>query len=96
MRAPGPVPGCSLLAGFWPNAQGSVWPGVRDFILFRDFYLLYGFIAILVVALIGNLLPGSFEPGFAGQPIAHSDGLGIFGMMLAGSCSVLLGCPQAA
>ena len=69
--------------------------GVRDFILFRDFYLLYGFIAILVVALIGNLVLGNFKLGFAGQPIAHSDGLWNFlGMMLAGLCFVLMGgCP---
>jgi hypothetical protein len=69
--------------------------GIRDFILFRDFYLLYGFIAILVVAFLGNLVLGNFKPGFVGQPIAHSDGLWNFlGMTLAGFCSVLLGgCP---
>jgi len=69
--------------------------GFRDFILFRDFYLLYGFIAILIVAFAGNLALGSFKLGFANQPIAHSDGLWNFlGMMLAGYGSVLLGgCP---
>lgn len=69
--------------------------GFRDFIMFRDFYLLYGFIAIFVVALAGNLALGSFKPGFADQPIAHSDGLWNFlGMALAGFGSVLLGgCP---
>lgn len=69
--------------------------GIRDFILFRDFYLLYGFAAILVVALIGNLIMGSFKLGFEAQPIAHSDGLWNFlGMALTGLCAVLLGgCP---
>lgn len=69
--------------------------GIRDFILFRDFYLLYGFVAVLIVALIGNLAMGSVKLGFAGQPIAHSDGLWNFlGMALAGFGSILLGgCP---
>lgn len=69
--------------------------GIRDFILFRDFYLLYGFAAILLVALVGNLALGSFKMGFENQPIAHSDGLWNFlGMALAGFGSVLLGgCP---
>lgn len=69
--------------------------GIRDFILFGDFYLLYGFIALLVVALFGNLALGSFNLGFANQPIAHSDGLWNFlGMALGGFGSVLLGgCP---
>ncbi|MCL6634333.1 MAG: YedE-related selenium metabolism membrane protein [Peptococcaceae bacterium] len=69
--------------------------GIRDFILFRDFYLLYGFFAILFFALAGNLILGSFKLGFENQPIAHSDGLWNFlGMALAGFGSVLLGgCP---
>lgn len=69
--------------------------GIRDFIMFRDTYLLSGFIAILLVALIGNLALGSFKLGFENQPIAHSDGLWNFlGMALAGFGSVLLGgCP---
>jgi YedE family putative selenium metabolism protein len=69
--------------------------GIRDFILFRDSYLLYGFGAILIAALIGNLTMGTFKLGFEGQPIAHSDGLWNFlGMALAGLCAVLLGgCP---
>ena len=49
--------------------------GIRDAVLFRDFYLLWGFIAILVAALIGNLVTGNFTLSFAGQPVAHTDGL---------------------
>ncbi len=69
--------------------------GIRDSILFGEFYLLYGFFTILVVALIGNLALGSFNLGFANQPIAHNDGLWNFlGMALGGFGSVLLGgCP---
>ncbi|ACV62479.1 conserved hypothetical protein [Desulfofarcimen acetoxidans DSM 771] len=69
--------------------------GIRDFILFRDTHLLYGFLSLLIVAFIGNMVLGSVKFGFANQPIAHSDGLWNFlGMMLAGWSSVLLGgCP---
>lgn len=69
--------------------------GIRDAILIKDFYLLSGFISIFVVALIGNLIFGQFNLGFANQPIAHSDGLWNFlGMALAGWGAVLLGgCP---
>ena len=57
--------------------------------------LLLGFIAILVSALIGNMILGYFTPGFAGQPIAHTDGLwNALGMALAGfGCVLLGGCP---
>jgi YedE family putative selenium metabolism protein len=69
--------------------------GIRDFVIFGDFYLLYGFLAILIVALLGNLALGSFHLGLQGQPIAHSDGLWNFlGMALGGFGSALLGgCP---
>jgi YedE family putative selenium metabolism protein len=67
----------------------------RDLILFRDNYLMLGFLSILAVAFVGNLVLGKFNPGFAEQPIAHTDGLWNFlGMALAGWGSVLLGgCP---
>lgn len=69
--------------------------GIRDVILFRDFHLLWGAVAIAVTVLLGNLILGRFNPGFEGQPIAHTDGLWNFlGMALAGWGSVLLGgCP---
>jgi YedE family putative selenium metabolism protein len=69
--------------------------GIRDFVIFGDFYLLYGFFAILIVALIGNMALGNFHLGLQNQPIAHTDGLWNFlGMALAGLGSVLLGgCP---
>lgn len=69
--------------------------GIRDLIMFKDTYLISGFIAIFVFTLIGNLILGYFKLGFAEQSIAHADGLWNFlGMALAGWASVLLGgCP---
>lgn len=76
--------------------------GIRNLILFGEGKLLYGFIAVFVGALICNLIltgvtaTSYFNPGFAGQPIAHTDGLWNFlGMLLAGFACVLLGgCPM--
>lgn len=69
--------------------------GIRDFVLFRDTYLLTGFAAILITVLAGNIILHSFKLGFTGQPVAHSDALWNFlGMALGGLASVLLGgCP---
>ncbi len=69
--------------------------GVRDVVLFKDFHLIYGFLAIIVAVLVGNLITGNFKFGIADQPVAHSDGVFNFlGMVLVGWGSVLLGgCP---
>jgi YedE family putative selenium metabolism protein len=69
--------------------------GLRDAFMFRDFKLLYGFVAIFVVVLVGNLINGSFKLGFELQPVSHSSHLWNFlGMALVGWGSVLLGgCP---
>lgn len=71
--------------------------GFRDLILIKDTHFLWGLIGIFVFALAGNLILNfdKFNLGFAGQPIAHSDGIWNFlGMTLVGLCSVLLGgCP---
>ena len=75
--------------------------GIRDAVLFKEYKLLFGFAAILVTALVMNLLLGAvtgtsyFNPGFAGQPITHTDGLwNALGMYLAGfGCILLGGCP---
>lgn len=70
--------------------------GIRDLILFKDSYLICGFLAMLVAAFIGNLMFGYFNPGFVEQPIAHNDGLWNFlGMVVVGWGSILLGgCPM--
>lgn len=75
--------------------------GLRDLVLFRETKLLCGFLAILISALLCNLLlsavtSGSyFQLGFTDQPIAHNDAVWNFlGMYLAGfGCVLLGGCP---
>lgn len=70
--------------------------GIRDVLLFKDWTLLAGFIAIFVGALVLNMIFGFFHPGFAEQPVAHTDGLwNMIGMVSVGFGSVLLGgCPM--
>jgi len=85
-----------LIAGFLAQrSRLCMIGGIRDYIFFRDAHLLYGFAAVFALALAGNLTVGAFKVGFAGQPVAHVDGLWNFlGMTLAGWASVLLGgCP---
>ncbi len=69
--------------------------GIRDMILFRSPHLLSGFIAVFVSVIAANMVLGYFRPGFAGQPVAHSDHVWNFlGMALVGVGSILLGgCP---
>ncbi|MBQ3104463.1 MAG: YedE-related selenium metabolism membrane protein [Lachnospiraceae bacterium] len=90
----------SLIAGLAVGALSQrtrlcMVGGIRDMVLFKENKLLLGFIAIFVAALIGNLIMGNFTPGFAGQPVAHTDGLwNALGMLLAGfGCVLLGGCP---
>ena len=67
----------------------------RDIILFKDFHLFSGIAALFLVALVGNLMAGYFNPGFAGQPVAHTEALWNFlGMGIVGFAAVLAGgCP---
>ena len=69
--------------------------GIRDVVMFKDFNLVTGFVAIIVAVLVGNLVLGNFKLGFAEQAVAHTDGLWNFlGMALVGWGSILLGgCP---
>lgn len=69
--------------------------GVRDAVMFKDFKLILGFVAILITVVVGNLILGKFKLSFEGQPIAHTDGVWNFlGMLMVGWGSVLLGgCP---
>ena len=75
--------------------------GIRDIVLFREPKLLMGFGAILVSALICNLILNGvsdatfFHLSFADQPVAHTDGLwNCLGMVLTGfGCVLLGGCP---
>ena len=70
--------------------------GIRDIIMFKNFNLLFGFVGIFVVVLIGNFVVG--KPvvfSTQSQPIAHSSQLWNFiGMVIVGWGSALLGgCP---
>ncbi len=74
--------------------------GLRDVVLFKDWTLVCGFIALIVVALIGNIATSNFNLGFminaeTAQPVAHTEHIWNFlGMTVVGLGSVLLGgCP---
>jgi YedE family putative selenium metabolism protein len=68
--------------------------GFRDVFLFNDFYLLKGFLGILIGAFTANLVLGLFRPALVG-PVAHGNFAANFlGMGLLGLSAVLLGgCP---
>ncbi|MDR1911907.1 MAG: YedE-related selenium metabolism membrane protein [Helicobacteraceae bacterium] len=69
--------------------------GFRDIFLLKNGWSFAGYAAIIIAALIGNLIVGKFNLGFEGQPIAHSEALWNFlAMALVGYGSVLIGgCP---
>ncbi|MCL2527429.1 MAG: YedE family putative selenium transporter [Defluviitaleaceae bacterium] len=69
--------------------------GIRDSILLKHFSMLSGFIALLIVGIIGNIALGQFNLGFTGQPVAHTQWVwNILGLALVGFGSILLsGCP---
>jgi len=69
--------------------------GFRDAVLMGDFHLLSGVIAFLVAAFALNLVFKQFNPGFEGQPAAHTNHwLNLGGMALAGlSFTLAGGCP---
>ena len=68
--------------------------GIRDAVMLKDFHLLWGFIAIFVALVIGNLITGKFVLKMGG-PVAHAVHVWNFlGMTLVGIGSVMLGgCP---
>lgn len=97
MRAPLPLSlGAGLVIGVLAQRSRLCLIGpLRDLIMFRDLYLLFGMAGIFVAALAGNLILGNVSVGFAEQPIAHADGLWNFlSMALGGLCFTLIaGCP---
>jgi YedE family putative selenium metabolism protein len=85
-----------LLIGFLAQRSRFCTVGaLRDLILTRDAHLFNGIVALLIAAFVTNLALGQFKPGFAGQPVAHTDALWNFGgMVLAGLAFILAGgCP---
>lgn len=88
--------GAGLLVGALAQRSRFCTMGaVRDVLLFNQWHLALGFIAMLVTALGLNLVLGNFHAGFAGQPIAHTDSLWNFmGMVTAGlAFAIAGGCP---
>ncbi|MCU0583105.1 MAG: YedE family putative selenium transporter [Syntrophales bacterium] len=88
--------GAGLLVGaIAQRSRFCTMGALRDVILLRDFHLMSGVAALLIAALAMNVVLGQFKPGFAGQPIAHTDHLWNFlGMALAGLAFALAGgCP---
>jgi len=96
----------SLLAGAAVGALAQrtrlcMAGGLRDVVLFKDYKLILGFAAVFAAALVTNvvltLVTGTpyVNFGFAGQPVAHTDGLwNLLGMYLVGFAAILLGgCP---
>ena len=70
----------SLIAGLLVGALAQrtrlcMVGGIRDVVLFGEWKLLLGFIAILVSALIGNMILGYFNPGFAGLTFPMAIGI---------------------
>ena len=90
-----------IVGGLAQRTRLCMVGGIRDAVLFKEFKLLLGFVAILVSALVTNLIltaaaEGSyFTLSFEGQAVAHMDGLwNALGMLLVGFACVLLGgCP---
>lgn len=88
--------GLALVVGFVAQrTRFCTVAGIRDSILIQDFHLLYGVIALVIGAFVANMAFGQFNPGFDGQPVAHSSHLwNYLGMLLAGLAFVLAGgCP---
>lgn len=85
-----------LVIGFLAQRSRFCTMGaIRDFVLFRQMHLLSGFLALIVTAFVVNFIVGQFQPGFTGQPIAHTMHLWNFASMtLAGLAYCLAGgCP---
>lgn len=67
---------------------------IRDLVLFRQIHLFTGILGLAVAAFVTNLVLNQFNPGFVGQPVAHTmhiwnfAGMGLSGLAfaLAGGC----------
>lgn len=68
---------------------------IRDLILFKQTHLFSGLICLAAAAFVTNLVVNQFNPGFVGQPVAHTMHFWNFaGMALAGlAFSLAGGCP---
>jgi|UniRef100_A0A7C5EP03 YedE family putative selenium metabolism protein len=88
--------GVGLAVGFLAQRTRFCTMGaIRDLILFRQLHLLSGVLALLAAAFITNVILNQFNPGFTGQPVAHTMWFWNFaGMVVAGLAFALAGgCP---
>lgn len=88
--------GAGLFIGFLAQrSRFCTMGGIRDLLLFRQWHLFSGMVALVAVAWVVNLILGQFHPGFEKQPIAHSQHVWNFaGMLVAGLAFALAGgCP---
>lgn len=88
--------GVGLLVGVLAQRSRFCTMGaLRDLFLFRHWHLLSGVLALLVIAWATNMALGQFHPGFANQPVAHTQSFWNFsGMVVAGLAFALAGgCP---
>ena len=85
-----------------PKLEAAVAParacfvgGIRDGMMFRQFHMVYMFVAVILTTIICNAFAGKLHFSFNDQPVAHSDFLWNFlGMAVVGLGSVFLGgCP---
>ena len=84
-----------LIGAFAQRSRFCTMGAFRDIFLFKQFHLFTGVACLVVGAFAANLVFDQFHMGFAGQPVAHTDGLWNFlGMGLAGLAFALAGgCP---
>lgn len=85
-----------VIGGLAQRSRFCTMGSLRDIILARDFHLVSGVGALLVIAFIMNFfILGQFKAGFESQPVAHTNHLWNFlGMSLAGLAFALAGgCP---
>ena len=89
--------GAALIVGALAQHSRLCQAGsIKHVFLSKNFDMFWGGLAIFVVALILNLVSGTFKLGFADQPIAHTEWIwNIVGLFIVGLGSVLLGgCPM--
>ncbi len=87
---------CGLAFGALAQRSRMCFAGsVRDILLMKDFTLICVIGGVFVAMLVYNIANGSFQLGFAGQPVAHTEHLwNILGMYVVGLAAVLAGgCP---
>ncbi|MBN1969801.1 MAG: YedE-related selenium metabolism membrane protein [Candidatus Delongbacteria bacterium] len=84
-----------IIGGLAQRSRFCTMGSFRDILMIRDFHLFFGVISFIIAAFIMNLIFGQFNPGFEGQPIAHTMHLWNFlGMVLSGLAFALAGgCP---